>query len=74
MMELHMTSELEAHERLCEQRYLEIDRRLTSIESKITSIEREIDGFKNYMLQLSVKMGTGAIIALFSAVYVVKFH
>jgi hypothetical protein len=69
-----MNTELEAHERLCEQRYAEINRRLDNIETHVSDIHKTIDGFKNYMLQLSLKLGIGAIIALFSAVYVVKFH
>jgi hypothetical protein len=67
-------SALSQHEELCEQRYGEINRRLDRIEMTIDNIERSIDGFKNQFIQISVKVGIGALIALFSAVYVVKFH
>jgi hypothetical protein len=67
-------SALSQHEELCEQRYGEINRRLDRIEMTIDNIERSIDGFKNFVLQGAIKVGIGAIIALFSAVYVVKFH
>ena len=65
---------LEAHERLCEQRYAEINRRLDNIEHQIDGITQTIDNFKNWIIQTSIKIGIGAIVALFSAVYVVKFH
>lgn len=67
-------TELEAHERLCEQRYSEINRRLDNIETEVRGIQRTIDGFQTFAVQLAIKTGIGAIIALFSAVYVVKFH
>jgi len=65
---------LEAHERLCEQRYAEINRRLDNIETHIDNINKTIDSFKTWLIQGSIKIGVGALIALFSAVYVVKFH
>ena len=65
---------LEAHEQLCEQRYSEINRRLDNIEQEITSITKTIDDFKTWLIQTSIRIGIGAIIALFSAVYVVKWH
>lgn len=69
-----MSTELEAHERLCEQRYAEINRRLDNIEHEVKAITTTIDSFKNTLLALAAKVGIGAVIALFSAVYVVKFH
>jgi tetrahydromethanopterin S-methyltransferase subunit G len=69
-----MSTELEAHERLCEQRYAEINRRLDNIEHEVKAITTTIDSFKNSLLAISAKVGIGAVIALFSAVYVVKFH
>jgi predicted phage-related endonuclease len=69
-----MSTELESHERLCEQRYAEINRRLDSIETEVKGIQTTIDNFKNTLLALAAKIGIGAVIALFSAVYVVKFH
>lgn len=65
---------LEAHEELCEQRYSEINRRLDNIETEISSITKLIDEFRNFIIKGSIKVGIGAILALFSAVYVVKFH
>jgi tetrahydromethanopterin S-methyltransferase subunit G len=65
---------LEAHEQLCEQRYSEINRRLDNIEHEISSITGQIDDFKNWLIQTSIKIGIGAVLALFSAVYVVKWH
>ena len=65
---------LEAHEQLCEQRYSEINRRLDNIEHEIASITGQIDDFKNWLIQTSIKVGIGAVLALFSAVYVVKWH
>jgi len=65
---------LEAHEQLCEQRYSEINRRLDNIERTIDDINTGISNFKDWLIAGSIKVGVGAIIALFSAVYVVKFH
>lgn len=65
---------LEAHEQLCEQRYSEINRRLDNIERTIDDINTSISNFKDWLIAGSIKIGIGAIIALFSAVYVVKWH
>lgn len=65
---------LEAHERLCEQRYAEINRRLDHIETEISGITKTIDNFRDFIIQGSIKIGITALLALFSAVYVVKFH
>lgn len=67
-----MARSLEAHERLCEQRYGEINRRLDSIEQHIDDINKSISAFKDFFIQTSIKIGVGAIVALFSAVYVIK--
>lgn len=65
---------LEAHEQLCEQRYSEINRRLDNIETNIDNINTSISNFKDWLIQTSIKIGIGAVLALFSAVYVVKWH
>jgi hypothetical protein len=65
---------LEAHEQLCEQRYAEINRRLDRIDNEITSINLNIQAFKDFFIQTSIRVGIGALLALFSAVYVVRFH
>lgn len=66
-------STLSQHEAVCEQRYTEINRRLTNLESKVDQIQASIDGFKDFFLRLSVRLAVGVIIAISGAVFVIKF-
>jgi hypothetical protein len=65
-------STLKEHERLCEQRFSEVNRRLGSVETKIDEIHHTIDGFQKYLLQLSVKFAVGVFSLVCAAVFVIK--
>jgi len=68
----HIMSTLKEHERLCEQRFSEVNRRLGSVETKIDEIHATIDGFQKYLLQLSVKFALGIFSLVCAAVFVIK--
>ena len=68
----HIMSTLKEHERLCEQRFSEVNRRLGSVEAKIDEIHATIDGFQKYLLQLSVKFALGIFSLVCAAVFVIK--
>lgn len=65
-------STLREHEKLCEQRFSEVNRRLASVETKIDEIHDTIDGFKTYLLQLAVKSAVGIFTLVCAAVFVIK--
>jgi hypothetical protein len=65
-------STLKEHERLCEQRFSEVNRRLESVETKIDEIHATIDGFQKYFLQLAVKSAVGIFVVVCGAVFVIK--
>ena len=65
-------STLKEHERLCEQRFSEVNRRLASVESKVDEIHATIDGFQRYLLQLAIKTGLGLFVTICGAVFVIK--
>ena len=65
-------STLKEHERLCEQRFSEVNRRLGSVETKIDEIHATIDGFQKYLLQLAVKFAVGVFSLVCAAVFVIK--
>jgi len=64
---------LRDHEDVCQLRYENIERRLTSVEAKIDDIHREIDGFKTFIVKLALKSFGGLILAISAAVFVIKF-
>jgi septation ring formation regulator EzrA len=66
-------STLREHEKLCEQRFSEVNRRLESVENKIDKIHATIDGFQKYLLQLAVKSAVGIFTLVCAAVFVIKF-
>ena len=66
-------STLKEHEKLCEQRFSEVNRRLESVESKIDEIHKTIDDFQKYLLQLAVKSAVGIFTLVCAAVFVIKF-
>jgi hypothetical protein len=63
---------LREHEKLCEQRFSEVNRRLESVENKIDEIHATIDGFQKYFLQLAVKSAIGIFTLVCAAVFVIK--
>ena len=65
-------STLREHEKLCEQRFSEVNRRLESVETKIDEIHATIDGFQKYLLQLAVKSAVGIFALVCAAVFVIK--
>jgi len=65
-------STLKEHEKLCEQRFSEVNRRLASVESKIDEIHATIDGFQKYFLQLAIKSAMGIFTLVCAAVFVIK--
>jgi len=65
-------STLKEHEKLCEQRFSEVNRRLESVEHKIDKIHSTIDGFQRYLLQLAIKTGLGLFVTICGAVFVIK--
>jgi ribulose 1,5-bisphosphate carboxylase large subunit-like protein len=65
-------STLKDHEKLCEQRFSEVNRRLASVESKIDEIHHTIDGFQKYLLQLAIKSAMGIFALVCAAVFVIK--
>jgi septation ring formation regulator EzrA len=65
-------STLREHEKLCEQRFSEVNRRLESVETKIDEIHDTIDGFQKYLLQLAVKSALGIFTLVCAAVFVIK--
>jgi hypothetical protein len=65
-------STLKEHEKLCEQRFSEVNRRLAHLESKIDEIHATIDGFQRYLLQLAIKTGLGLFVTICGAVFVIK--
>lgn len=65
-------STLSQHEAVCEQRYTEINRRLTNLETKVDAIQHSIDEFKNYFIKLAIRLGIGFVCAMASAVFVIK--
>jgi hypothetical protein len=67
-----MARTLRDHEMLCEQRYENIERRLTSVETKIDEIRHEIDGFKTFIVKLAFKSFLGLVVAISAAVFVIK--
>jgi hypothetical protein len=68
-----MARTLRDHEDVCQLRYENIERRLTSVEAKIDEIHREIDGFKTFIVKLAIKSFGGLILAISAAVFVIKF-
>ena len=68
----NMARTLKEHEILCEQRWKNVEARLTSIEDKIQEIRHEIDGFKQFLIQLAFKSFMGLILAISAAVFVIK--
>jgi hypothetical protein len=67
-----MARTLRDHEQLCEQRYENIERRLTAIEQNIDQIHREIDGFKTFIVKLAIRSFGGLIVAICAAVFVIR--
>ena len=65
-------STLKEHEKLCEQRFSEVNRRLASVESKIDEIHATIDGFQKYLLQIAIKSAVGIFTLVCAAVFVIK--
>jgi hypothetical protein len=65
-------STLKEHEKLCEQRFSEVNRRLASVETKIDEIHAIINGFQKYLLQLAVKSAMGIFVVVCGAVFVIK--
>jgi len=63
---------LKEHEKLCEQRFSEVNRRLASVETKIDEIHHTIDGFQKYLLQLALKSAAGIFALVCTAVFVIK--
>jgi septation ring formation regulator EzrA len=63
---------LKDHEKLCEQRFSEVNRRLESVENKIDEIHDTIDGFKDFLLGLAVKSVFGIFVVVCGAVFVIK--
>jgi hypothetical protein len=68
-----MARTLKDHEDVCQLRYENIERRLTSVEAKIDDIHHEIDGFKTFIVKLALKSFGGLILAISAAVFVIKF-
>ena len=66
-------STLKEHEKLCEQRFSEVNRRLASVEIKIDEIQDTINGFQQFLLQLAVKGAFGIFVVVCGAVFVIKF-
>lgn len=64
---------LKEHERLCEQRYAAVEKRLEHLEAKIDDIHGIIDGFKDFFLKLAVKSAMGIFTLVCAAVFVIKF-
>jgi len=65
---------LSQHEAVCEQRYTEINRRLSNLEDKVEAIQNSIDGFKDWYIKQTLRSGIGVIITLILSVYFIKFH
>lgn len=65
-------SSLSQHEAVCEQRYKEIERRLTNLESKLDQIHGVIDDFRNFLLKIAIRSGIGIFALVCAAVFVVK--
>jgi hypothetical protein len=63
---------LKEHEKLCEQRFTDVNRRLASVETKIDQIHATIDGFQKYLLQLAIKSAVGIFVLVCGAVFVIK--
>lgn len=64
---------LEEHVAVCDERYKNIESRLTNLEHKVDEIHKEIDGFKNFIIKLAMKSGGGIIVALAATVWAIKF-
>jgi hypothetical protein len=67
-----MARTLRDHEDVCQLRYENIERRLTSVEAKIDDIHHEIDGFKTFIVKLAIKSFGGLVVAICAAVFVIK--
>ena len=65
-------STLAQHIQDCELRYQKIDLRLTNLEQKVDRIIGQIDDFRDFFLKLTIRLGIGVVIALCSAVFVIK--
>jgi hypothetical protein len=63
---------LKDHEKLCEIRYTNVERRLDNLETKIDELHGIIDGFKDFFLKLSVKLAVGVFVVICGAVFVIK--
>ena len=63
---------LKEHEKLCEQRYAAVEKRLENLEGKIDEIHHIIDGFKDFLLKLALKSAMGIFAVVCGAVFVIK--
>lgn len=70
--ETDMAKTLKDHEEVCSMRYAAIEKRLDSLDAKIDGIHKEIDGFKTFLIKLSLKSGMGLFALVCGAVFVIK--
>jgi tetrahydromethanopterin S-methyltransferase subunit G len=69
-----MSSDLDSHEKLCEERYNTIHDRLDSLDEKFDKLSDKLDGFKADIYRNMVTSAVTVIAALISSVVVVLTH
>lgn len=63
---------LETHVALCQQRYLALERRLTSVENKVDRLTEIIESARTYLLKIAVGSLLSIITALAVSVWAIK--
>lgn len=63
---------LETHVALCQQRYLALERRLSSVESKVDRLTEVIESARTYLLKIAIGSLLSIITALAMTVWAIK--
>ena len=64
---------LKEHIIQCDERYKNLEHRLTSVENKIDELHHLVDSVKNAIISLAVRSAIAIVTSLCLAVWVIKF-